>query len=305
MQAIAFYFAYPIIWIIARFPFSVIYKISDVVYFILFYVVKYRRETIISNLKIAFPAKTDQEILTLCKKSTRHFCDVFIEMVKSTTITDSQLKQRFICKDASEINAFAKANQPVVLMMGHQASYEWTIALDDVLKFKNYAVYKPLKNTYFDQFIRSIRSKFGTSLVPMKKAYAILKESQQSTEEIGLFALVADQAPKPSAAQYFTLFFNQPTAVFMGGERMACQYEMPVFFLNVRKEKRGHYSASFKKITNDASKEADWFVTDQFYKNLEQQIECQPQYYLWSHKRWKTSPANARRVVELSPRVHQ
>ncbi len=303
MQALAFYAAYPLIWLIARLPFSVIYMISDVVYFFLYYVIKYRRKTVLANLALAFPQKTKSQLQQLSRESTRHFCDLFIEMIKSTAISKQQLKKRFICREVGEINAFAEANQPVVVMLGHQASYEWTIALDDLLKFKSYAVYKPIKNKYFDQFIRNIRSKFGTTLVPMKRAYALLKKSQQSNQEVGLFALVADQSPKPSAAQFFTQFFNKTTPVFLGGERMAHQYAMPVYFLRIEKKQRGHYEAYFEKITDNAQKEKDWYVTDTFFEKLEEQIKQQPAYYLWSHKRWKIDPSNVRRTVELSPRV--
>lgn len=303
MQAVAFYIAYPLIWLIARLPFKLLYWISDFVYFLLYYVIRYRRETISKNLKIAFPDKSEKEIKQLAKRSTKHFCDLFLEMIKSTAISKKELQRRFVCDNVEEVNAYAKAGQPIVLMIGHQASYEWTIALDDYIDFRTYVVYKPIKNKYFDQFIRDVRSKFGSDLVPMKKAYNIIRESQKSAAEVGLFALVADQAPKRSSAQFFTNFFNRISPVFMGGERMAQQYSMPVYFMRIEKVKRGFYKSHFDKITDDASKEKEWFVTDSFFEKLEDQIKRQPEYYLWSHKRWKTTPADASRVVELSPRV--
>ena len=138
----------------------------------------------------------------------------------------------------------------------------------------------------------------------MKKAYNSIRESQK-TNETGLYALVADQAPKPNKAQYFTQFFNKTTSVFMGGERMASQYGMPVYFLRITKVKRGYYTSRFEKISDDASKEKEWFVTDSFFTMLEDQIKKQPSLYLWTHKRWKTSPSDIKRVVGLSPRVPQ
>ncbi len=271
---------------------------------LLYHVFKYRRDVIFSNIKIAFPDLNDKEITRISKESTQHFCDIFLEMVKSTGITHDEVQKRFICDNIEEVNAFAKAGQPTVVMLAHQASYEWTIALDQFLDFKSYVVYKPIKNRYFDQFIRRVRSKFGSTLVPMKKAYNIIRGSRNSMEA-GLYALVADQAPKQSSAQFFTTFFNQTTPVFMGAERMAKQYEMPVYFLQVKKVKRGYYKAHFELITRDASKEPEWMVTDSFFVKLEALIKSQPEYYLWSHKRWKTTPDDVTRAVELSPRVLQ
>ena len=304
MQAAAFYIAYPLIWLIARLPFPVIYALSDVVYFILYYIIGYRKEVIFSNIKRAFPDLSNKEVVALSKKSTRHFCDIFVEMIKSTGISRREVQKRFTCANVEEVNAFAKAGQPIVLMLAHQASYEWTIALDDFIDFRTYVVYKPIKNKYFDQYIRKVRGKFGSDLVPMKKAYNIIRGSRNS-DEAGLYALVADQAPKPSSAQFFTQFFNETTPVFMGGERMAHQYAMPVYFLKVEKMKRGYYKSHFEKITLDASKEQEWFVTDSFFQQLEALIKKQPEYYLWSHKRWKTKPEDVKRAVELSPRVQR
>lgn len=234
----------------------------------------------------------------------RHFCDMFVEMIKSTGISRQELQKRFVCNNVDEVNAFAKAEQPVVVMLAHQASYEWTMSLDGFIEFKTYAVYKPIKNKYFDEYIRKVRSKFGSNLVPMKQAYTIIRESQESLD-VGLYALVADQAPKSASAQFFTQFFDQTTPVFMGSERMAQQYGMPVYFLSVEKVKRGYYKAHFDLITKDASQESEWMVTDMFLQKLEAQIRLQPEYYLWSHKRWKTKPSDVKRAVELSPRVPQ
>ena len=305
MQAVAFYLAYPIIWLIARLPFPVIYFISDCVFILIYHVLRYRREVIFKNIKTAFPELSDQEVIRLSKQSTRHFCDIFVEMVKSTGISSQELHRRFICDNLEEINAFAKAEQPIVVLLGHQASYEWTMSIDDSIDFTTYAVYKPIKNARFDAYIRKVRSKFGTVMIPMKKAYHIMQERQKSKAGVGLYALVADQAPKGATAQFFTSFFNQITPVFMGGERISKEYGMPVYFLKVEKVKRGYYKAHFEKITDDASKEPKWLITDTFFQMLEKQIRQQPQYYLWSHKRWKTKPDDVKRAVELSPRVHQ
>ncbi|AZQ44257.1 lysophospholipid acyltransferase family protein [Nonlabens ponticola] len=303
MQAFVFYLVYPFIWVLARLPFWLLYRISDLVFVIVYYLTRYRKKVIMNNLDIAFPEKSYQEKKRIARESMQHFCDNFIEIIKSLGISKTQVEKRFTCDNVDVVNAFAKAEQPVVIMLGHQASYEWTIALDEALEHQSYAVYKPIKNPYFDKLIREVRSKFGTTLLPMKKAYNLIRQSQKSVT--GLYALVADQAPKPYKAQYFTQFFERTTAVLKGGERMAKQYGMPVFFLRVKKLKRGFYHATFEKITDDASKEVDWMVTDCFFELLEDQIKRQPEYYLWSHKRWKTSLKDATRAVELSPRVPQ
>lgn len=303
MQAIAFYLLYPLLWIISRLPFSIVYILSDFFYFITYYIIGYRKEVIKSNLRIAFPDKSDEEIIQLSKKSTQHFCDIFIEMIKSMGMSKKSMKKRFTCKNPELVNAFAKAEKPIIAMFGHQGSYEWTMALGDDLDYKVYAVYKPLKHKKFNQLIVDIRRKFEGELIAMKQATALMSTSAQ--KEAALFALVADQSPKAARAQYFTNFFNVPSAVFMGAERIAKEYSTAVVFLRIAKVKRGYYETEFVTITDNGSNTEDWYITDTFFQLLEEQIYKQPEYYLWSHKRWKSTLENTKRDVVLSPRVQR
>lgn len=303
MQALAYYLTYPFLWMISRLPFPIVYIISDFVYVIVYYIIGYRKEVIKKNLKIAFPHKSEQEITLLSKKSTRHFCDMFLEMIKSMGMSKEAMNKRFVCKNPELVNAFAKANKPIIVMFGHQASYEWTMVLDDILDYKVYAIYKPIKNKKFNELIVSIRNKFNSELIAMKEATAVMSKSAQ--KEAALFALVADQSPKAARAQYFTNFFNTPSAVFKGAERIAKEHATAVTFLRVTKVKRGYYDAEFVLISENGAQTKDWEITDTFFQLLEDQIIKQPEYYLWSHKRWKSTLENTKRAFELSPRVQQ
>jgi KDO2-lipid IV(A) lauroyltransferase len=303
MQSIAFYLLYPLLWLVSRLPFSIIYLVSDFFYFITYYVIGYRKEVIKNNLKIAFPDKTQKEINLLVKKNLRHFCDIFLEMIKSMGMSKASMKKRFTCKNPEMVNAFAKARQPLIIMFGHQASYEWTMVLDDILDYKVYAIYKPLRHKEFNQLIINIRKKFNSTLIPMKKATEVMNTSVKS--EVALFGLVADQSPKAANAYYFTNFFNKPSAVFKGAERISKQNDTAVVFLKVTKIKRGYYDSEFVTIANNGAQTKDWEITDTFFNLLEKQICTQPEYYLWSHKRWKTTLENVKHAVELSPLVRQ
>ena len=303
MQALAFYLIYPILWVISRLPFPIVYLISDFFYFITYYIIGYRKEVIRNNIKTAFPEKDDKEVTRLAKKSTQHFCDIFIEMIKSMGMSKESMKKRFTCSNPEMVNAFAKAKQPIIIMFGHQASYEWTMVLDDVLDYKVYAVYKPLKNKQFNDLIVHIRKKFNSEMVAMKQATALMSKSVEN--EAALFALIADQSPKAGRAQYFTNFFNKPSAVFKGAERIAIEHGTAVVFLKIKKVKRGYYETEFVTISKNGSETKDWEITDKFFQLLEEQIVKQPEYYLWSHKRWKSTLENTKRAVELSPLIQQ
>ena len=186
-------------------------------------------------------------------------------------------------------------------MYGHQASYEWTMALTNKMDYQIYAIYKPIKNKKFDQLIRRIRQKFNAEMIAMRRANIEIKERAKSGK--ALFALVADQAPKPGRSRYFTTFFNKPTAVFKGGERFGKEFNGVVAFLRVTKVKRGYYTSKYELITDQGAATEDWFITDRFYHFLEDQIKKQPAYYLWSHKRWRKIAPEKFEAGDFSPQL--
>lgn len=302
MQAIAFYLFYPLLWFISKLPARLTYLLSDFAFLIIYYVIGYRKKVIISNLKVAFPEKTDIELKELCKKTTQHFCDSFIEVIMSMSMSHKEMLSRFEYTNLELIHQFRAQNRPIVVMFGHQASYEWTMCLDGLVDYKIIAVYKPLANKYFNRLIVSIRQKFNSTMITMREASNSISKSILSGE-MAMYGLVADQSPARYRAQHFTTFFNKTSAVFMGSEKLAKAHDTAVVYLAVEKVKRGHYKATFQTITEHAAQTKDWEITDTFFDLLEKQIRKQPEYYLWSHKRWKATPSNIKRKPVLSPRV--
>ncbi|MGJ8684286.1 MAG: lysophospholipid acyltransferase family protein [Nonlabens sp.] len=304
MQAIAFYLFYPLLWIISRLPARVAYLISDFAFLIVYYLIGYRKKVIINNFKVAFPDKTDAELKALCRKTTQHFCDSFIEVIMSMGLSHDEMRKRFVYTNLELIHDLRAKNRPIVAMFGHQASYEWTMCLDGQVDYKIIAVYKPLANKYFNNLIVSIRQKFNSTLITMREASNHISKSILSGE-MAMYGLVADQSPARYRAQHFTTFFGKTSAVFMGSEKLAVAHDTAVVYLAVEKVKRGYYSATFHTITEHAKETKVWEITDSFFDLLETQIRKQPEFYLWSHKRWKATPSNVKRTPVLSPRVQQ
>jgi len=283
MQAIAFYIFFPFIWLVSRLPPRIAYVLSDVVFVILFYIIRYRKDVIINNLKTAFPDKKQHQIYALYKKSTQHFCDSFIEVILSMGLSEQEMRKRFVYTNVALAKDLYEKRKPVVILFGHQSSYEWTMCFDGQSDYKVIAVYKPLANKYFNDLIVKIRKKFNSTLIPSRLATKEIGRSIESGE-LALYGLVADQAPARYRATHFTTFFNKTSAVFTGGERLARKHNTAVVFLAVEKVKRGFYEATFHTITENAADTEEWEITDQFFDLLEQQIKKQPEYYLWSHK---------------------
>lgn len=302
VQSLFYYLFYPVIWFISKLPFALAYKLSDFVYVILYYIVGYRKEVANKNLRIAFPNISNKEVKRLTKASTRHFCDSFIEVIKSMGMSKEEMRKRFVCENVELVNKYADSNRPVICLFGHQASYEWTMVLTDQMIYPIYAVYKPPRDKRFDALIRKIRMKFGAYMVAMKDASETMRSTMQQQKN-AIFALVADQSPRAGSAQYFTKFFDQTSAVFKGGERFGKEFNALVVYMEVTKIKRGYYTSRYIIITPEGAKTEDWQITDTFYELLEAQIRRQPEYYMWSHKRWKATPKNTKRKPQFSPKV--
>ncbi|MEO2127051.1 MAG: lysophospholipid acyltransferase family protein [Christiangramia sp.] len=287
MQGLVFWLIYPILWLVSILPFRIFYLFSDCCYFVIYHLIGYRKKTVTANLKLALPEKSDVEIRQIRKKFYAHMCDMFLEMIKSMSISEKELKRRFTYTNLDFLRRLEEQNKSIIFMCGHYASYEWLISLQlHGLKFRSFGIYKKIRNHYFDQLIRDIRGKFDAKLISMYEATETIQRNE--TEGFpGNYAMIADQSPKLQRAKYWFHFMGVRVPVFEGSERLAKKLDMNVIYLHVEKKKRGFYEATFKPISENAPAEPPHKITRTFLDLLENQIRENPEYYLWTHKRWK------------------
>lgn len=287
MQRFIYIITYPLLWFISKLPFKGIYLVATAVSFIVFNLIGYRRKVITSNLTHAFPNKSKQEIKEIKTKFHLHFCDLFLEMIKSLTITDEELKKRFVITNPEELTRLQTLNKSHVVMMGHYASYEWVTALHYYgLSYKGYGIYKRIKNPYFDKLIRKIRSRQNTTMLDTKTVHKQMFKDKQDNV-LASYGMIADQAPKGANTKYWRNFLGRKVPVFVGSEVIAKRLDYAITYLQIEKVKRGYYQATFIPITDNPKDFEDYKITDKYFELLEKQIIKQPEYYLWSHKRWK------------------
>jgi KDO2-lipid IV(A) lauroyltransferase len=286
MQFLAYFLIYPFLWIISKLPFRMFYLFSDFVYVIIYYIIGYRKKTVTENLNLVFPNKPEKEISSIKKKFYKHMCDMFLEMIKSITISETQLNKRFIIKNPEELKRLEGLNKSVIAMYGHYASYEWSVVVGNNINYVGYGIYKRIRNKYFDNLVRRIRSKYNTTLIHSKEAVSrIVKNEAEGIKSI--IAFLSDQSPKPSNRVYWSEFMGVKVPCFTGAEQLAKKLDLSLTYLKINKIKRGYYEAELITLADDANLFDDFQITDKFTKELEQQIYTAPEYYLWTHKRWK------------------
>jgi len=213
-------------------------------------------------------------------------CDMFLEMIKSMSISRAQLNKRFIITNPKELKRLESLNKSVVVMYGHYASYEWSFVIENYITFKGYGIYKRIANKYFDALMRRIRSKYHTTLVTTKEAITEITQLKADKEN-AFIAFVSDQSPKLSKAYHWQEFLGIKVPCFTGAEMLAKRLDFSVVYLKVNKVKRGHYEAEFIPLADNANEFENYEITDKFTSELEKQIYAAPEYYLWTHKRWK------------------
>ncbi|MDP5158643.1 MAG: lysophospholipid acyltransferase family protein [Flaviramulus sp.] len=286
MQFLAYIIIYPFLWIISILPFRLLYFFSDGLYILIYRIIGYRKKVVISNLNLVFPGKSDLEIKQITEVFYHHLCDMILESIKSMTISEAEMKKRFMFTNVELMQDIENQNKSIILMCAHYGSWEWIFILQTYVKSRGNAVYKQLANRYFDKLVKKIRAKYNSYLITTKDIIPTLIE-QKRKGIISINGFASDQSPKLDKAFHWNDFMGIRVPVHTGAEMLAKKLDMAVVFFCVKKIKRGYYETTFKTITLNPKEFKDYEITDIFLKLVEAQILEAPEYYLWTHKRWK------------------
>lgn len=266
-------------------PFRLLYGFSDFLYFVIYYIVRYRKSVVIKNIRNSFPEWSDAQVLKTTKQFYHHFTDIFIESLKSFTMSEDELIRRYKYYGTEFLEEFYRQGKSVICVAGHYGNWEWGgVASSPQLIHKPVGFYKPLSNKYIDDYIQRTRVKGRSRLS------SILNTAETFNTDWGepaIYYMVADQSPSSSRLAYWIDFLNQDTPVLHGPEKYARVHNLPVVFAWVKKIRRGYYTVEFRLLESDPSKTKTGEITTRYMKMLETVIREQPQYYLWSHRRWK------------------
>ena len=228
--------------------------------------------------------------LDIEKRFYQHLSDLILESIKTLSISPKSMKKRFVFSNLNELTKYFEQGKSVIAVSGHYGNWEWgPLATAYELKEKVLVVYKPLSDKRFEKLVTSMRSRFGAILVPMKHT---LRKIIEYNSQPHVLVLVGDQTPPREESQYFINFLNQPTAIFLGVEKIAVRTNKPVIYFSINKTKRGYYECLIKPLVEIPDQTKEYEITNIHTQVLENIIRKNPEYWLWSHKRWKFSPDN-------------
>lgn len=272
--------------ILSRLPFHLLYLFSDFLFFVSYRLLKYRRAIVIQNLRNSFPEKSDHELKSIERKFYANLCDYSVETLKLLTIDREELRARMLFKNPELVTPYKEKNQSVIYVTSHQFNWEWLVAAGSIaLPLPVDFVYQPPSSHLFDQFSLSSRTRFGA--YPIKRA-DVAREIIRRREITRGVAIVADQFPgHDNDKKYWTTFLGQETAFFQGINQLAFMTQYPVFFAKVNHPKRGYYEVELILISSPPYEKDNYDMIENYVKETELVIKCDPSGWLWSHKRWK------------------
>ena len=266
-------------------PLSVLYVLSSMVYFVLYRLVGYRKKVVTTNLKNAFPDKSAKEIAAIRKRFYQFICDFVVEVIKLFSISKKEALGRCVYRNTEVFDPFFKEGKSVLVVKGHYSSWEFFLqTLDLHIPHQGVLIYNPLTNSFFNKEFKKFRKKFGQVMVPVNDTRDYLEDNNDK-----LIAPIfgTDQSPTFNKSVYWTQFLNQETAVAYGTEYFAKKYDMPVIFAAMTPKRRGYFVVDFEVLEANPTQSAPNEITEKHVRAMEQHILKQPEYWLWSHRRWK------------------
>jgi KDO2-lipid IV(A) lauroyltransferase len=277
-------------------PFWVLYGISDFFYLLLRHVLKYRHKVITENLVNAFPQKTEKEISKIRNQFYRHICDIFFESIKIYSIPEKELEKRLNVTGYERANQYHTEKRSIIAMAFHYNNWEWTSYVQSKLSHQILSVYNPIRGNHaLENFLVHNRERWGSKCVPVQNTARTAMAYQLKGITTGLW-LAADQTPS-SKSKFWTLFLNQETPFFSGPEKIAIKGNLPMFFQHTKKVGRGKYVIEYSLLFDNPKDIEPKDILLAYIRKCEEIIRAEPQYYLWSHRRWKhTRPEG----IELS-----
>ena len=281
---------YALLLPLSHLPFFVLYRVSDLFYVVMYYLVGYRKKVVRQNLQRVFSEKTLPEIIALEKKFYRHFCDLIVETVKNFSISKEEALKRMHHQGTEIFQPYAEKNQPVIIAGGHQGNWElWGVSAALVIPHKVLGIYKRISDPFLNEKMKANRGRWGTLLVPTLEVGQYFKDHPN---ELNATVFAVDQSPANPQKSYWTTFLGQETACYYGVEKMSKDYNRPVIFGHIQKVKRGHYTTLYELVTENPQAEEYGQILEKINRLLERDIYQQPETWLWSHKRWKHKNPN-------------
>ena len=288
-QKVLYYVLYSVVYVHSLLPLWLLYRLSDLLYLLLYGVVGYRKKMVRRHLKESFPEKDEKELRRIERAFYHWFCDYIYETIKLTSMSKKQMKRRVTYHNLEYFNKLMEEKRNVALYLGHYCNWEWVTSIGLYVPEGSMGgqVYHPLENPAFNALMLKVRSSMGPESVSMANIVRhIIRERREGRNCI--IGFISDQCPLFPATRYWTDFLNhKDTLVITGTEQIARSCDFVCIYLDMSRPRRGYYDINIVPMTETPKACAEWEITEKYFRLFEKTIQREPQYWLWTHNRWK------------------
>jgi KDO2-lipid IV(A) lauroyltransferase len=280
-----------LVWVkcLALFPLRVLYIFSDMLYFLVYRIIRYRLTIVRQNLRNAFPDHTDRERRRIERRFYHHFTDYAVETVKLAHMSQEEVLRRARIRNPEIVKPLlAQGHTCIMLLMGHYGNWEWFTGATPFFggEVQVHQIYRPLKSPAFDRLFLFLRERFHAYSIKKNEVFrALIRLRQAGTPCLAVF--IADQTPSRANLHYWTTFLHQESAMLTGPERIAVKLNLPVIYVHIQKAQRGYYTVDFELMTDRPGDMPEHWITEEYTRRMERNILRDPACWLWTHKRWK------------------
>lgn len=287
---ISYYIIISLIWLLTRLPRWCYKWLTSFIYFVIYYIAKYRRQVSRVNLTKSFPEKSLQQIISIEKKYYRHMANMMLENFYLRFLSKNDFKKLITVNNPELLQKYYNQGKSMIVMYGHYGNWEYSGGLGFFTKLRPSAVYKRQSSQAFDRLFYDMR--VNTNVYPIEMKEVMRKVPNYVNEKPSMVYMFADQTPMKQDIHHWITFLNQTTGVYTGSEKLAKKYDLVVVYCEILPTGNGKYTFDIQLITDDPKNTAQNQITDKYFELLEKTIINNPEYWLWSHRRWKHQPDN-------------
>ena len=255
---------------------------------LMYHVVRYRRKMTAKNLALAFPEKSEAERKQIAREFYHQFCDTIVESIYGYRCSDEEMCERVVFEHMDEVNRLIDAAGGGIFMLAHFGNWEWMASIQQWVSegVKELNVYRRLKNKSMDKTMLAIRAKRGGACVEKQRILREMVRYRAEKQPVTI-GLLSDQKPRPEVTRTWVKFLNQETGFLDGGEVLGKKFGYPVFYLYITRTARGYYHVDMRTLAAKPQETEESEITKAYARALEENIQAQPELWLWTHDRFK------------------
>ena len=282
---------YGLCYLVAILPRFIRYGVLRPLVSLVLRAIKYRKAVILKQLSDSFPNKSEEEIQEICRRYYRHLGEMIIDTLSLAGMND---KKRAKYTEFNLPESFYEVlnGKNAIALSSHYGF--WEIALNLYLVTPDHHIivaYRPLKSPLMDRLYKRLRNTNAVDVIPSKQLIRHYVANRNGINGKNLIVgLIADQNCPPTKGCCWHKFLNHDSLFFDGGEQLAVKFGMPVFYMELERLEAGRYRHNYTMLYDGSEEVKPHEITERYVRCLERTIEAKPEYWMWSHRRWKNRP---------------